>query len=251
MFSPSVSVSRESLRWLVNSSMFLSVCCLHVLLSLSLPTTLAGPARQYIEVAPANTTVSEGSRARLHCQVANKAGVCQWTRDGFALGTDPQLPEFPRYRLAGCDLVIEPVVPLDEGQYQCQVSGARGGGGVMSEVATLTVNCEPGQPYIVEAQQGDTVTLEQGDQVELHCQSQGGKPPAEIQWWDSLGNRVSADMSGNSLSLSHIYIETLSESATRMEDRKTWLTVSILKFTPQVIKSNGLTWDYFTHFRIQ
>ena len=169
-----------------------------VLVSLLSPA-LCGPtaSQQTIQVAPADTTASEGAEARLECGVVNQVGDCQWTRDGFALGTDPQLPEFPRYRLAGCDLVIEPVVPLDEGQYQCQVSGARGGGGVMSEVATLTVNCEPGQPYIVEAQQGDTISLERGEEVELHCQSQGGKPPAEIHWWDSLGNRISAGMSGN------------------------------------------------------
>ena len=176
-----------------------SSLCLHVLGSLLLQGALAGPSvtsTQYIQVAPSNTTVSEGSLARLQCQVANKVGDCQWTRDGFALGTEPDLPEFPRYRLAGCDLVIEPVVPLDEGQYQCQVSGARTVRGVRSEPATLTVNCEPGHPYIVQAQEGDTVTIQQGEEVELHCQSQGGKPPAEIQWWDDQGNKISADMSG-------------------------------------------------------
>ena len=76
-----------------------------------------------------------------------------------------------------------------------QVGG--GGGGVRSEEATLSVNCQPGQPYIVEAQEGDTLLLEQGEEVELHCQSQGGKPPAEIHWWDGAGNRISAGMSGN------------------------------------------------------
>ena len=37
-----------------------------------------------------------------------------------------------------------------------------------------------------------------GQEVELHCQSQGGKPPAEIQWWDTkTGERIVADMKGN------------------------------------------------------
>ena len=168
---------------------------LHVFLSLFIPAALAGlTSRQYIETNPTNTTVSEGDQARLACRVANKVGDCQWTRNGFALGTDPSLPEFPRYRLEGCDLVIQPVVPLDEGQYQCQVGG--GGGGVRSEEATLSVNCQPGQPYIVEAQEGDTLLLDQGEEVELHCQSQGGKPPAEIQWWDGA-EQISAGTRGN------------------------------------------------------
>ena len=64
-------------------------------------------------------------------------GDCQWTRDGFALGTDKTLPELPRYRMETCDLVIDPVLPLDEGLYQCQVGGARGVAPVASEVAGM------------------------------------------------------------------------------------------------------------------
>ena len=155
------------------------------------------PTQQVIQVAPADTTASEGAEARLECGVVNQVGDCQWTRDGFALGTEQSLPEFPRYRLDGCDLIIQPVVPLDEGQYQCQVGGARGVASVSSEVVSLTVNCEPGKPYIVQARQADNVLVEPGEEVELHCQSQGGKPPAEIEWWDQRGNKISGGMSGN------------------------------------------------------
>ena len=173
---------------------------LHWLLVASLLSTAQSgptPSQQVIQVAPADTTASEGAEARLECGVVNQVGDCQWTRDGFALGTDQSLPEFPRYRLDGCDLIIQPVVPLDEGQYQCQVGGARGVASVSSEVVSLTVNCEPGKPYIVQARQADNVLVEPGEEVELHCQSQGGKPPAEIEWWDHRGNRISGGMSGN------------------------------------------------------
>ena len=32
-----------------------------------------------------------------------KVGECQWTRDGFALGTDRMLPDVPRYSMSGFD----------------------------------------------------------------------------------------------------------------------------------------------------
>jgi len=195
-----------------------------VLLSLPYIANVAhgGPTGQYLKVSPTNVTVSEGQSARLTCSVGNRAGTCQWTRDGFALGTERSLPEFARYRLDGasddvCDLLIDPVVPLDEGQYQCQVSGQRGVASISSPSVKLSVNCEPGKPYIVQAKEGDKVEVEAGEEVELHCQSQGGRPPAEVQWWDGEGNRLVSD---------------LQEFATKMEDKKTWLTVSILKLNP-------------------
>ena len=73
-----------------------------------------------------NITVSEGGVARLTCAVGHQVGDCEWTRDGFALGADKQLPSLPRYTMDNCDLVIQPVLPLDEGLYQCQVSVCHG-----------------------------------------------------------------------------------------------------------------------------
>ena len=196
-----------------------------VLLSLPYIENIAhgGLTGQYLKVSPQNITVSEGQSAKLTCSVGNKVGTCQWTRDGFALGTERSLPEFARYRMDGasedvCDLVIDPVVPLDEGVYQCQVSGHRGIAGITSPSVRLNVNCEPGTPNIVQAKEGDQVQVEEGEEVELHCQSQGGRPPAEIQWWDEEGKRI---------------VGGLQEFATKMQDKKTWLTVSILKLIPE------------------
>ena len=47
--------------------------------------------------------------------------------------------------------LTQPVLPLDEGVYRCQVGGAGGVAPVQSAPASLTVNCEPGRPYIVQA----------------------------------------------------------------------------------------------------
>ena len=79
------------------------------------------------------------------------------------------------------------------------MSGRQGVGAIKSSVAGINVNCEPGKPYIVQAKEGEEVVVEAGQEVELHCQSQGGKPPAEIQWWDDAGTRIVADMRGENL----------------------------------------------------
>ena len=68
---------------------------------------------------------------------------------------------------------------------------------VQSRLASISVNCEPGKPYIVQAREGDTMMVSMGDLVELQCESQGGKPPAEVEWWDDKGNRLIATMKGN------------------------------------------------------
>jgi len=54
--------------------------------------------------------------------------------------------------------------------------------------------------------------------VVLECQSQGAKPPAEIQWRDGEGKRIEGQVT---------------EHVMRMEDRKIFKTISVLKFTPK------------------
>jgi len=76
----------------------------------------------------------------------------------------------------------------------------------------INLNSEPGQPYIVNIKEIDFKQMKEGE--ELQCVSQGGKPPAEIQWWDGEGRRIVSDAT---------------EHVMRMEDRKTFKTVSTLK----------------------
>ena len=67
-------------------------------------------------------TASKGEQLILPCGV-NLSRTCQWMKDDFGLGTQADLPGWPRYSLVdGCDLLIDPVLPVDEGRYQCQVS---------------------------------------------------------------------------------------------------------------------------------
>ena len=73
---------------------------------------------QYLRVEPSDVTATTGDTIRFNCQVTNKQGTCQWTRNGFGLGTDSALPPFSRYSYdlseGRCDLLIEPVLVEDE-----------------------------------------------------------------------------------------------------------------------------------------
>jgi len=181
------------------------------------------PTGQYFISTPANLTVNSGSHARLSCRVGNLVGTCEWTRDGFSLGTDRNLGGYSRYLMPGqrqdiCDLSIDPVLPIDEGLYQCQVSGGHGVPPIASSPVSLSVNSEPGKPYIMQAMEEEMMEVQEGEEVELQCESQGGRPPAEIQWWDGEGRRIVSDVT---------------EHVKRMEDTKMFKTVSTV-----IIKSS-------------
>ena len=116
----------------------ISLVFIIALLHTSSDNVFGGPVSQFFISTPQNITVNSGEHTRLICRVGNMVGSCQWTRDGFALGADRSMTGYPRYIMSGtredtCDLVIEPVLPLDEGNYQCQVSGS-------GEVAPITTN---------------------------------------------------------------------------------------------------------------
>ena len=172
-----------------------------------------GPVGSFLS-SPSSLLVNSGSEARLICRVRSGDGPCQWTRDGYGLGTEPSLPHLPRYSMPGlapgnCDLLISPVLPLDAGSYVCQAAGSK------SQPASLQVNVQPGQPHILEARESGRMQVETGDRIELTCQSQGGRPFAELQWTDAQGQRLEA--------------EDVEEHVTRIEDTSMFRTLSKLK----------------------
>lgn len=44
--------------------------------------------QQYFRVQPRDVKVQEGGEATLECEVGNLAGQVQWTKDGYALGSN-------------------------------------------------------------------------------------------------------------------------------------------------------------------
>ena len=85
---------------------------------------------QLFVTEPEDISVVEGKSVILPCSVTNKAGVLQWTKDDFGLGTARELDGYERYRMVGDDdntynLEIMNATVEDEGLYQCQVQSRR------------------------------------------------------------------------------------------------------------------------------
>ena len=141
--------------------------------------------------------------------------ACHWTKDGFVLSTEQA--GYSRHSTTGenCQLVIEPVLAVDRGEYGCQVPGSR------SPPLTLTVHTPPSRPTILQsASQGrDWLRLPPGNPVVLDCEAGGASPAGEIHWWDAnTGERITADV-----------VETV----TRERGGHAFTTTSKLSFIPK------------------
>jgi len=160
---------------------------------------------------PSETSVIRGERVMLHCEVAPRSSVksCSWSKSGREVSMDS------RHWLEGCSLVIDPVQGSDEGSYVCSVKTSNSQ--LESRAASLEVLVEPGVPSILEAREGDWVEVDQGEELLLTCESQGGRPHAELQWRDAEGQRV----------FGHVQ-----EHVTRIGSSPTFKTVSTLRFNP-------------------
>jgi len=132
-------------------------------------------------------TASGGSEVVIPCSLQDTSSTsstaCHWVKDGWMVEVGG------RFSLRSCDLVISPVLEADEAEYRCQVGG---GQPRLSPPVTLKVNIEPGLPHI---QEGDRISLEKADTAQLTCQSSGGRPAPELEWWDELtGERVRSEV---------------------------------------------------------
>ena len=61
------------------------------------------PPQQEVLRRPVDQQAIQGEHVTLPCQVKNKRGMLQWTRDGFGLGIERNLTGFDRYRMVGGD----------------------------------------------------------------------------------------------------------------------------------------------------
>ena len=67
------------------------------------PAQISQPSRlaQTFLRQPVDQTAKQGDHVTLPCQVENKRGMLQWTRDGFGLGVERNLTGFDRYHMTG------------------------------------------------------------------------------------------------------------------------------------------------------
>ena len=84
-------------------------------------------------------------------------------------------------------LDINPVTLEDDARFQCQIGAAEAGiAPIRSRYATLSVLVPPNPPKMLggSGQLADGQTIHktvEGRQVELRCESRGGKPAAEVR----------------------------------------------------------------------
>jgi len=159
---------------------------------------------------PENMTGRAGERLQLSCEVAGRGrgdqGHCTWTKDG----KEVEMGE--RVRQEGCNLVMEPLLVGDEGEYRCHSANS-----LVSQPAMVKVEAEPGRPYIVQAREGDVLEVKEGLPVVLDCSSQGARPAAELIW--RYGKVATSGFD-------------IQEDVSRMEDGRTWKTTSRFQFVP-------------------
>lgn len=177
--------------------------------------------QQSFIIAPSNISLIEGMTAILRCQVANKRGTLQWTKDGFALGFHRDIPGFPRYRMGGSEvlgeyhLIIEGVRLEDDAEYQCQI-GPSTGQPALQGIASLSVMVPPKLPTIEGYTNGSVVKVSYTEpRVNLTCIAREGKPAATFRWF-----RNGVELTEN------VIIDSIEKLDNKLENGRSVLTMS-------------------------
>jgi hypothetical protein len=134
---------------------------------------------------PEDTSAIKGSTVVLKCAIEKIVGTVQWTRSGFGLGSNRELPVYPRYNFIGSvslgeyDLMISNVQLEDDAVYECQVGATENTPGLRSRQAQVTVLLPPDLPDI---RGGPKVRVVADEPYNLTCSADNGRPAANISW---------------------------------------------------------------------
>lgn len=136
---------------------------------------------------PVNRSATEGSNVVLNCSVENREGLVTWTKGGFGLGVERNLPGFDRYSMVGNEnegvfnLQILEVTVDDEDWFECQVLTSHTyPTGLRSQKAYLSVVVQPERPSIINA---PAVPVVLHTPTNITCRADKGKPAAQITWY--------------------------------------------------------------------
>ncbi|XP_066282017.1 nephrin-like isoform X5 [Branchiostoma lanceolatum] len=142
--------------------------------------------QQYFLTEPEDAQVLLGGTVLLKCKVADKAGMLQWVKDGFALGEERIAPGFPRYTLTGdrsaneYNLQIVDARLSDDDEFQCQVGPPSPIG---SQTARVTILLQPDDPSIEGYNSGVGIPVTPSEGLQLTCRCNNGKPAAALTWY--------------------------------------------------------------------
>ncbi|XP_043231133.1 nephrin-like [Amphibalanus amphitrite] len=164
-----------------------------ILMVLAISSSVITPAlsqQQRFRVRPSDASVIEGESVTLRCEVDHQVGQLQWTKEGFAMGYERDLPGFPRYRVIGDaeagvnDLRIVNVTLDDDALFQCQVS-PNGGQEAIRAAAYVTVLLKPVSISVTSEARSprpEVFEIRTGNEIKLTCDVKEAKPAATVQW---------------------------------------------------------------------
>ncbi|XP_068225631.1 nephrin-like isoform X3 [Palaemon carinicauda] len=161
-----------------------------LLLLVSTLTSVRGRSEpvQRFTVSPESVEVNEGDDVFLSCVVQNQQGKAQWTKDGFALGFERDVPGYPRYSYSGDSskgehhLIIHGITLEDDGEYQCQV-GPTAKTSALWASANVTVLVSPSSISILGGIIGEPVVAVAGKQLRLQCLVKEARPAPSVAWY--------------------------------------------------------------------
>ncbi|XP_067131657.1 synaptogenesis protein syg-2-like [Centruroides vittatus] len=144
--------------------------------------------QQYFRIKPQDKEAIEGETVEFQCLVENAAGDVQWSKDGFLLGFERNIPGYPRYfmvvnAIQGVyNLRIESVRLEDEAEFQCQVGPSENQKPIRA-AARLTVVIPPKDITINGLPDGEEVMVRESQRLVLTCKTRRSKPPVEMKWY--------------------------------------------------------------------
>ncbi|XP_022662859.1 nephrin-like isoform X2 [Varroa destructor] len=159
-------------------------------LSVSSQSHQSQSTQQYFVVRPRDIKTAQGENVLLECQVGNRRGLVQWSKDGFLLGYQTSIPGFPGHSMdidearGVYNLVIRNVQMADEGVYQCQVGPASNGVTPIRAEANLHVILPPVRLDINGSRGPEVVfAVRANTRVVLTCTAKKARPAARIRWF--------------------------------------------------------------------
>ncbi|XP_023299078.2 nephrin isoform X1 [Lucilia cuprina] len=144
-------------------------------------------AVQKFRVTPHDLQILEGTDTLLRCEVANRAGQVQWTKDGFALGFSAVIHGFPRYSVLVdavngiYNLQIKNASLEDDAEYQCQVGPAAGNPAIRAN-AKLSIVAAPSSIAIDGYAPNAKVEVVERQNLTLKCIAENANPAANLIW---------------------------------------------------------------------
>ncbi|KAM7345697.1 hibris isoform 4-T4 [Cochliomyia hominivorax] len=152
-----------------------------------LTTAQSTSAVQKFRVTPHDVQILEGTDTLLRCEVANRAGQVQWTKDGFALGFSAVIHGFPRYSVLVdavngiYNLQIKNASLEDDAEYQCQVGPAPGNPAIRAN-AKLSIVAAPSSIAIDGYAPNAKIEVVERQNLTLKCIAENANPAANLVW---------------------------------------------------------------------